>query len=89
MTVVNGAEDFVPPSYPPPLLTDEEIAFLSLQGWLPVVLPERLKAQLQLVSAHAARFFETDAAKKRALYPPRNGTECESATSWDEPIFLK
>ncbi len=81
-------EDFLPPSGPPPMLTAEEISFLSLQGWLPIELPEPLQQELNFIAADAAHFFEKDDNEKKALYPPRNGTECGYYVVPEEKEYL-
>lgn len=69
-------EDFAPPSYPPRLLTFDQVQFLADQGWLPLQLSDAVLSACQDVLEETKSFFSLDADVKEKLYPPRWGTEC-------------
>lgn len=69
-------EDFLPPSYPPRLLTFDQVQFLADQGWLPLELSDTVMSACQDVLEETKSFFALDADVKEKLYPPRWGTEC-------------
>ncbi|KAF2482046.1 hypothetical protein BDY17DRAFT_325542 [Neohortaea acidophila] len=81
-------EGHSPPPGPPPLLTEQEASFLSRQGWMPCILPEPLRSELDCISTEAATFFRQDHATKSAIYPPRNGTECGYYVVPDEKEYI-
>lgn len=75
---------FAPPDHPPPLLSHEQLSFLSFQGWLPLRLPDGVQSAATEVFADAKDFFATDEAHKRNLYPANGGTDCESRQKWQD-----
>ena len=69
-------EDIVlPPSLPPPLLSESQILTLAREGHLPLPLPAHLRALYSQLNSSAAQFFSLPSTTKNDLYPPINGIE--------------
>ena len=68
--------DFLPPpSYPPPLLTDEQLIFLSQQGHLQFQLPPSLRVLYGQLATASASFFKQPLHVKVQDYPIADLTE--------------
>ena len=72
---MNEDVEFLPPPGSPPLLTLDQVSYLSYHGWLPIDVPAEFQSRLHDLSAAAAGFFDLGSADKRALYPQSQGTE--------------
>ena len=74
-TVAVEQTDFLPPPYPPRLLTLDQVAFLSYHGWLPMDLSDTTQLAFQSVLAEAKSFFALEADVKHNKYPSGSATE--------------
>lgn len=66
-------EDFEPPSYPPPLLSDEQILSFATQGHIPLQLSQELQQSYAKVFETASSFFAQPEETKSELYPSPPG----------------
>jgi len=66
-------EDFAPPSYPPPFLTNEQILPFATQGHMPLPLSPELQQIYDKVFETAKRFFAQADETKSQLYPSPQG----------------
>ncbi len=65
----------LPPSYPPPLLTDEQLIFLSQQGHLQLQLPPSLLILYEQLATASVSFFNQPLHVKVRDYPVADLTE--------------
>lgn len=74
--------DFSPPPFPPRLLSLDQVAFLSHNGWLPIDLSDTTQSAFQNVISEAQSFFAQEADVKKESYPSGSisNTQCTHTT---------
>ncbi|RVX74045.1 hypothetical protein B0A52_01876 [Exophiala mesophila] len=65
----------LPPSGPPPLLTEGQLVDLANQGWIKIELPTELGVNLTKLFQHSTSFFNQSNDVKTKEYPRSRGTE--------------
>lgn len=80
--------DYAPPSQPPPLLSQQQLAILVEQGHLSLTLPPQLAKLYDDLSASASTFFNQAEDVKALQYPPSQGTESGYYTVPGEKEYL-
>ncbi|KAI9662609.1 MAG: hypothetical protein M1821_008776 [Bathelium mastoideum] len=66
---------FLPPTGPPPLLSEEQLLQLHQHGWLFMPISESLQSQIDNLSKEVAQFFDRPEDEKKHSYPASQGTE--------------
>jgi hypothetical protein len=70
-----STEIYRPPSFPPPMLSDEELTVLSEQGWIAMPSNPALLEEYAALSNAMANFLDEDREEKAMTYPQAEGTE--------------
>ena len=69
------SDNFLPPTEPPPLLSEEQLLHLLQNGWLFVPIADSLQNQISDLSKEVGHFFDRPEEEKKRLYPASQGTE--------------
>ncbi|KAI4128675.1 MAG: hypothetical protein LQ338_002621 [Usnochroma carphineum] len=70
-----SADNFLPPSHPPPILNEEQVLQLAQTGSLPLDLPPPLSSAVEELFNLSHNFFTLPPSTKETHYPAAEGTE--------------